>query len=117
MEKTKKMRPEATQDDPYEPDIEPSSEFDKVAKRLKMREKRAKIALEKKLDAVLQELKLDSDRKLSKSDARLILELLGIELNEYQKSELEATIERAHCFNANKLQSWIVMHKNFILYH
>ena len=93
------------------------STFEKLAQKAKEREIKMRKILDKKYEKSVEELGLNPDNKLTKADARLLLELLGLELNEYQKNELDATLDRVRGFNCSKLKNWIIKNRNFILYN
>ena len=90
------------------------NELSCISKVAEQRKKDLDKALQKKMDAIIDELGIDHDKTLTKREVILILELLGIELNGYQKTELEVAVERAHRFQSQSLKAWIMKHRNFV---
>ena len=65
----------------------------------------------------MDKLNIDEERKLTKHEVKLILEILRFELNEYQRNDLEVLIERSHCFNIKSLKAWVSKNRKFILHY
>ena len=90
-------------------------ELELISKLAQKRKKQIKTALDTKCDKIMDQLGLDFDKNLTKKDVSMILDILNIELNSYQKAELYSTIERSHRFNSRSLKLWILKNRNFIL--
>ena len=90
-------------------------ELERISMVAEQRRKRLNQVLQEKIGAVIDELGIDAERKLTKREAALILEILGIELNIYQKIELEITVDRSHTFNSQSLKGWIMKYRNFVM--
>ncbi len=101
---------------PPEDEPEEETEFDRISRKVKERERRSRAGLNRALDNAVVDLGIDPDHRLSSSHARLLLELLGLELNEYQREELDSLMGRSHAFGVEKLRSWIMKNRQFILY-
>ncbi len=93
-----------------------TTEFDRLAAKVRERERNSRLALSRAVDKAVQDLGLDPDKRLSKRHARLIMELMGLELNEYQRSEFDAFMDRSHVFGPEKLKLWIIKNRHFLLY-
>eukprot|EP00826_Nyctotherus_ovalis_P007789 TRINITY_DN11990_c0_g1_i2.p1 TRINITY_DN11990_c0_g1~~TRINITY_DN11990_c0_g1_i2.p1 ORF type:complete len:241 (+),score=6.56 TRINITY_DN11990_c0_g1_i2:62-784(+) len=87
----------------------------RMARVIKNRSLRSKLALEEDCDKVLTELNLDANTQLTRAEVKMILDILGLELNNYQRGELNILIEKMHCFNGNVLKRWIVKNRRFVL--
>lgn len=72
-------------------------------------------SLAAKFEIIIKQLGLSLSSKLDAKRAKLIISLLGFELNDYQIAELNAKIGRAHSFTAESLRAWIMFQKRFLL--
>ena len=91
-------------------------ENDKLAKRLRDKLHRSRADLISRYQLALTQLDISAETQLKHKDALTIMQLLGLELNEYQKAELDNTMDRAHEFNPFKLRGWILKNHNFLLH-
>ena len=91
------------------------SEFDRISKIAKARKKETWTLIGKKCDQIMEQFGIESESKLSKRDAHLILDIIGIELNQYQKIEFDQLMARSHCFTGESLKYWIFKNRNFLL--
>lgn len=91
------------------------AELVQISKVAEEREKELKKSISKKCDQLLQQLNIDYDSDLSIRDVNLMLELMGIELNMYQRAELNVTITRAHSYKIKSFKDWMFKNRNFIL--
>ncbi len=87
-----------------------------LAKRIQEKVQRTRSDISKRYEQALTQLGVSEKARLKQKDASLLLQFLGLDLNEYQKAELDATIERAHDFPPSKLRSWILQHHSFLLH-
>ena len=95
--------------------IDDKSEFNKISHVAQVREQRLKETIDEKCDKIAEELNINTKGKLGKREVKHIIEVLGFDLNAYQKSELESTVERAHFFNLKSLKNWVAKNRHFIL--
>ena len=89
--------------------------FEKLPKFNRVKKLGLKSSLEYEYDCILEELKIDPESKLTQNNIRRIIEILGLELSSYQRSELNNVVSRAHYFNGNSLKQWLSKNKSFIL--
>ena len=84
--------------------------------RIQQRQDKRNSGLSKKLRKVLAGLGMTPQTRLKSQGARLILQLLGLELTASQQSQLQQTIERAHHYDGTKLKAWLDLNQSFVLY-
>ena len=70
----------------------------------------------KRFDVVVAKLDLSSKSMLEKREALTILDLLGLELADYQRNELESKLARGADFTAHKFKGWLRGRLKFMLY-
>ena len=95
-------------------------DFKKISKTAIDRKKTLNKVLQKRVDGIVDKLDFNPDAQLTKREVYLVLDLLGIELNCYQRSELEANVNeissnKISCFNVQSLKNWIMRNRNFIV--
>eukprot|EP00826_Nyctotherus_ovalis_P013059 TRINITY_DN13495_c0_g2_i2.p1 TRINITY_DN13495_c0_g2~~TRINITY_DN13495_c0_g2_i2.p1 ORF type:complete len:254 (-),score=26.05 TRINITY_DN13495_c0_g2_i2:11-772(-) len=89
-------------------------ELNRIAQRVKLRREYMKDTLDYECKEIASKLKFNST-SLSKGEAGMIASMLGFELNEYQKAELERTVTRARSFSIQQLKAWLLKSSPFLL--
>ena len=90
------------------------SPLKRICKIKETKNVQARIALMSDCDKVLENLKLTKNMKLNRFEVKTIIEILGLELSNYQKGELNILINKSHCFNRQALKQWILNNMNFV---